>query len=65
MEETIGNKVIDYYYDANGQAIALRYKSGVNEDFDYYYYAYNSRGNIVGLYNAGGDMCRTYSYDAW
>ena len=65
IEETIGNKVIDYFYDANGQAIAFRYKSGVNADFDYYYYAYNSRGDILGLYNYDGSVYCTYTYDAW
>ena len=58
------NKLI-CFYDANGQALAFRYKSGVNADFDYYYYAYNSRGDIVGLYSYDGSVYCTYSYDAW
>ena len=65
MQETRGNRILDYFYDANGHAIALRYRSGPNADWAYYYYDYNSRGDIVGLYAENGAPECTYTYDAW
>ena len=65
IQETRGSRILDYFYDANGQAIAVRYKSNANVTGTYYYYAYNSRGDIVGLYNADGSLYCTYTYDAW
>lgn len=64
MQETRGSRILDYFYDANGQAIALRYRSGSNADWAYYYYDYNSRGDIVGLYDKDGSPECTYTYDA-
>ena len=65
MQETRGSRVINYFYDANGQAIALRYRSGPNAEWTYYYYDYNSRGDIVGLYAENGNPECTYTYDPW
>ena len=65
VQETRGSRILDYFYDANGQAIAVRYKSNANNTGTYYYYAYNWRGDILGLYNADGSLYCTYSYDAW
>ena len=65
MQETRGNRILDYFYDANGQAIAVRYKSNANATGTYYYYAYNWRGDIVGLYAENGAPECTYTYDAW
>jgi hypothetical protein len=64
IQETRGSRILDYFYDANGQAIAVRYKNNNNTAGTYYYYAYNSRGDIVGLYNADGSLYCTYTYDA-
>ena len=30
-----------------------------------YYYTYNSRGDIVGIYNGAGELKAHYEYDAW
>ena len=30
-----------------------------------YYYATNSRGDVIALYNSQGDKVVTYEYDAW
>ena len=65
MQETRGSRILDYFYDANGQAIAVRYKSNANATGTYYYYAYNWRGDIVGLYAENGNPECTYTYDAW
>ena len=65
MQETRGSRVINYFYDANGQAIALRYRSGPNAEWTYYYYDYNSRGDIVGLYAENGNPECAYTYDPW
>ena len=65
MQETRGSRILDYFYDANGQAIAVRYKSNANAAGTYYYYAYNWRGDIVGLYAENGAPECTYTYDAW
>lgn len=64
MQETRGSRVINYFYDSHGQAIAVRYKSNANAAGTYYYYAYNWRGDIVGLYAENGNPECTYIYDA-
>ena len=43
----------------------MKYRTSANATGVYYYYAYNSRGDIVGLYNADGSLYCTYTYDAW
>ena len=65
MQETQGDRIIDYFYDSNGQAIALKYRANAAATGVYYYYAYNSRGDIIGLYDANGTKYCTYSYDPW
>lgn len=65
MQETIGTNILDYFYDANGNPLAVKYRTSANATGTYYYYARNSRGDVIGLYNAAGSLYRTYSYDVW
>ena len=65
MQETQGDRIIDYFYDSNCQAVALKYRANAAATGVYYYYAYNSRGDIIGLYDANGTKYCTYSYDPW
>ena len=65
LQETIGDQILDYSYDANGQIYAVRYRVNANDEGTYYYYAHNTRGDIVGLYNADGTLHAEYTYDVW
>ena len=65
LQETKGTKILDYSYDANGQIYAVRYRANANDEGTYYYYAHNTRGDIVGLYNADGTLHAEYTYDVW
>ena len=65
LQETIGDQILDYSYDANGQIYAVCYRANANDEGTYYYYAHNTRGDIVGLYNADGTLHAKYTYDVW
>ena len=65
MQETVGTNILDYFYDANGNPLAVKYRTSANATGTYYYYARNSRGDVIGLYNAAGSLYRTYTYDVW
>jgi RHS repeat-associated protein len=65
MQETVGTKILDYFYDASGNPLAVKYRTSANATGTYYYYARNSRGDVIGLYNAVGSLYCTYSYDVW
>ena len=65
LQETKGTKILDYSYDSNGQIYAVRYRVNANDEGTYYYYAHNTRGDIVGLYNADGTLHAKYTYDVW
>ncbi len=55
-----GNITTIYYlYDDNGQ------KYGFVCNDVYYYYQYNLQGDVVGIYNANGQIVVEYTYDAW
>ena len=43
----------------------MRYKANANDTGTYYYYALNSRGDVVGIYTASGSLLVVYEYDAW
>ena len=65
VQETIGEKILDYSYSAGGQPLSVRYRTNSNDQGSYYYYAINSRGDVIGLYNDVGALCAYYSYDVW
>lgn len=65
VQETIGDKVLDYSYTSGGQIVSVRYKTNAKDSGVYYYYALNSRGDVVGLYDENGALYAKYTYDVW
>ena len=67
MQETIGDQILDYSYTSDGQILSVRYTEDVNSNEIpvYYYYALNSRGDVVGLYDHEGKLYAKYTYDVW
>ena len=65
LQETRGDAIIDYSYDANGSISAFRYKANSSDAGTYYYYARNWMGDIVGIYNSTGTLIARYNYDVW
>ena len=65
MQETVGTNILDYFYDASGKPLAVKYRTSANATGTYYYYARNSRGDVIGLYDITGALYRTYTYDVW
>ena len=55
----------DFAYDANGLPVSMAHRSTATGNPIYYYYALNSRGDVVGLYNSTGTLTAKYSYDAY
>jgi RHS repeat-associated protein len=65
MQETVGTNILDYFYDASGNPLAVKYRTSANATGTYYYYARNSRGDVIGLYDSTGALYCSYSYDVW
>ena len=65
VQETRGSKIFDYSYDANGNIRMLKYRTSPTGSVTYVYYALNSRGDVIGLYNSTGTLFAKYNYDAW
>ena len=65
VQETIGEKILDYSYTSGGQILSVRYKANANDSGTYYYYALNSRGDVIGLYDHTGVLYAKYTYDVW
>ena len=68
VQETRGSDIFDYSYDANGSLCMLSYSSTDDDEDEeplIYYYALNSRGDVIGLYNANGVLIAKYTYDVW
>ena len=65
VQETIGNQILDYSYTPGGAILSVRYKANANDTGTYYYYALNSRGDVVGLYDSTGALYAKYTYDVW
>ncbi len=43
----------------------LKHRATESATPSYYYYALNSRNDVVGLYDANGAVCAKYTYDPW
>ena len=43
----------------------MRYKANANDTGAYYYYALNSRNDVIGLYDRIGALYARYTYDVW
>lgn len=65
VQETRGNQIFDYSYDANGNIRMLKYRSNPTGTANYVYYALNSRGDVIGLYDSNGALLAKYNYDPW
>lgn len=65
VQETRGDITLDYSYDANGRLCMGAYRSSANATTSYFYYALNSRGDVIGLYKPNGDLFAKYTYDVW
>ena len=67
IQERIGNQKLDYSYTSSGQILSVKYTADVNSNETpvYYYYALNSRGDVVGLYDHEGNLYAKYTYDVW
>ena len=65
VRESYGNKVLDFFYDANGRPFALKYSTNSGTNFSKYYYVLNAQGDVVGLLNSNGALVARYTYDAW
>lgn len=65
VQETIGDQILDYSYTSDGSILSVRYKANANDTGTYYYYALNSRGDVIGLYDEDGNLHARYTYDVW
>ena len=65
VQETRGDMIFDYSYDANGRIRMGAFRQNESATPGYFYYALNSRGDVVGLYNGEGEVIAKYTYDAW
>lgn len=59
ISETTGNATIHYRYNVSGELVGLYYNG------DEYFYVKNLQNDIIGIVNASGTLCVTYTYDAW
>ena len=66
MQEIVDNtRILDYSYDSAGNPVSVAYRTSLSATPIYYYYAVNSRGDVVGIYTASGSLLVVYEYDAW
>jgi RHS repeat-associated protein len=59
VSDSSGNITANYYYDNNGQIMAMK-KNG-----NYYYYQFNAHGDVVSLTDESGNIVNSYKYDPW
>ena len=57
--ETNGTDTIHYRYDTNGTLLSM------NLNGTEYYYLYNGQRDVIGLYDANGNVVVEYTYDDW
>ena len=70
-----GNALYRYVYDGMSQLISdtdyvnnkksVKYTLSDSSTLLTYYFTYNSRGDIVGIYDGSGELIAHYEYDAW
>ena len=65
IQETIGEQTLDYSYTPSGAILSVRYKANANDTGTYYYYALNSRDDVIGLCDSTGALYAKYTYDVW
>ena len=57
--EINGTDTLHYRYDTNGTLLSM------NLNGTEYYYLYNGQRDVIGLYDANGNVVVEYTYDAW
>jgi len=57
--EQRGDDDIFYFYNADGQVTGIQY-NGAN-----YYFTFNLKGDIIGVYNSMGQLKGSYEYNEW
>ena len=65
FKKLVVTRFFDYSYDANGSIRMLKHRATESATPTYYYYALNSRNDVVGLYNSSGAVYAKYTYDPW
>ena len=56
---TNGTTEIFYFYDDNDRMYGFSYNGTM------YYYQFNLQGDVIGIYDANGQLVVEYKYDAW
>ncbi len=64
MYENRGGTEIYYSYDSYGAPTSIKYYEPDGTSYTIYL-ATNQQGDIIGIYNASGNMVVKYEYDAW
>lgn len=65
VQEIRDNRILDYSYDANGRPRMVKYRI-LNQNYEKcFYYALNSRNDVIGLYDKNGSLIAKYNYDVW
>jgi RHS repeat-associated protein len=62
--EQRGSSKLYYFYSGNGQAVGVKYINSNGVEMDYYF-TYNWRGDIIGIYSHTGELVAKYQYDSW
>ena len=57
--------IFDYSYDSTGKIQMVVYRENANATPECYYYALNSRGDVIGIYTYAGTLFAKYTYDVW
>jgi RHS repeat-associated protein len=62
--EQKGSAKLYYFYSGNGQASGVKYINASGTEANYYF-TYNWRGDIIGIYTEAGTLVAKYLYDSW
>jgi len=59
--------MLRYVYDESGSPIGMKYRTSQQaaEYYTLYFFEKNAFGDIIGIYNSGGGLLGTYTYDAY
>jgi YD repeat-containing protein len=59
LRESFGSNTLDFFYDASGNAYALKYNGTL------YYYITNLQRDIMSIVDAQGNVVASYNYDPY
>ena len=59
LRESFGGNTLDFFYDSNGNAYALKYNGIL------YYYITNLQGDVMSIVDAQGAVVASYNYDPY